>query len=82
MQKPTLQGWKTIIGSVGMAIVAVLWSLAIIDDNTALALGGLLGGLTGVAMKLGHNRVETKVDAIEQTLTKLVGGAQQAPPQE
>ena len=47
-----MKGKKTIIGSVAGGLLAVAWSLGLIDDATAKVVLGLVATWTGVSLRL------------------------------
>lgn len=64
-KKPWHQNWKTIAGSIALAALAVSYSLGWIDEKMAIGVGGFIGGLTGVSMRLGLKRVQQAVEQVD-----------------
>lgn len=63
-----LQGKKTLIGSLLLSLLGVVWSLDVLIDGSAnwlseqqyVAIGTTIAGLTGAAMRLAIRKVEEK----------------------
>jgi len=58
-----LKGKKSYLAMIGLGILGILWSEGVVNDETAKALGVVLGTMAGIALRAGEDNAAEKANA-------------------